>query len=140
MFFNLKNALAQLGKHATIRGMIKINTDHFKEKLVTEKVQLEEELSQIARFNTDTNVWEATPDTDLLQESDDNDAADRFEDFEERSAMVTTFQKRMTDLNSALEKIEKGTYGMCEVSGEPIEPDRLEANPAARTNKANMNG
>lgn len=118
--------------------MITIN--HFKEKLETEKKSLEEELGQIALFNTETNVWEATPDQDMMGEIDDNDAADRFEDFEERTAMVTTLQTRLTDVNLALKKIEDGTYGLCEVSGEPIEEDRLEANPAARTNKAHMNG
>ena len=119
---------------------MKIDTGHFKEKLTAEKALLEEQLAEIARFNTDTQMWEATPDTDLLQESDDNDAADRFEDFEERSSMVKTLQERLDDVKDAIEKIEKGTYGTCEVSGEQIELDRLEANPAARTNKAHMNG
>ncbi len=115
------------------------NMTHFNEKLIAEKKTLEEELSQIALFNPDTNVWEATPDRDLMGEIDENDAADRFEDFEERSSMVETLQARLTDVNAALTKIENGTYGICEVSGEPIEEDRLEANPAARTNKAHMN-
>jgi DnaK suppressor protein len=124
--------------HDTIRGMI--NTHHFKEKLDIEKKTLEEELGQIAIFNTETNIWEATPDQDMMGEIDDNDAADRFEDFEERSGMVSTLQARLSDVNRALDKIEAGTFGSCEVSNEPIEADRLEANPAARTNKANMNG
>ena len=33
----------------------------------------------------------------------------------------------------ALEKIEAGKYGICEVSGEEIEADRLEAYPSAKT-------
>lgn len=115
------------------------NTKHYKEKLLAEKTSLEEELGGIAIFNTETNVWEATPDQEMMRETDDNDAADRFEDFEGRSGMVTTLQSRLTDVNDALNKIEKGTYGICEVSGEKIEEARLEANPAARTNMANMN-
>jgi RNA polymerase-binding transcription factor DksA len=117
-----------------------MNTKHFKEKLEIEKKSLEEELGQIAIFNTETNIWEATPDQDMMGEIDENDAADRFEDFEARTGMATTLQARLTDINIALEKIEKGTFGACEVSGDPIEADRLEANPAARTNKAHMNG
>ena len=39
----------------------------------------------------------------------------------------------------ALERIEKGTYGICEVGNEEIEEDRLNANPAARTCKAHLN-
>ncbi len=123
-------------RRATIAGM---NTNHFKELLLAEKVQLEEELKNIALFNDETNIWEATPDQDMIGEIDDNDAADRFEDFEARSSMVSTFQTRLTDINDALKKIEGGTYGICEVSGEKIEPARLEANPAARTSMAHMN-
>ncbi|HTH93579.1 MAG TPA: TraR/DksA C4-type zinc finger protein [Candidatus Paceibacterota bacterium] len=116
-----------------------INANHLKERLEAEQKTLGEELSQIARFNTDTNIWEATPDQDMMGEIDDNDAADRFEDFEERTGMVTTLQARLNDINRALKKIEDGTYGKCEVCNESIEDDRLEANPAARTDKAHMN-
>lgn len=116
-----------------------ITTDSYKQTLLGEQQTLESELAEIAIFNTETNLWEATPNQELTGESDENDAADRFEDFEGRSGMVMTLQSRLTDVNDALEKIENGTYGMCEVSGEPIEKDRLRANPAARTNKAHMN-
>jgi len=118
-----------------------INTEHFKILLEEEKKTTEESLTDIARFNSETNTWDAIPDPELANESmDENDAADRFEDFEERTSIVNTFQARLTDINDALKKIEEGKYGMCEVSGEPIEEARLEANPAARTNKAHMNG
>lgn len=111
----------------------------FKDALLAEKKDLEVELAEIARFNTETNLWEATPDADMMNEIDDNDAADRFEDFEARSAMVATQQARLTDVEDALKKIDAGTYGICEVSGEPIEEARLRANPAARTSKAHIN-
>ena len=116
-----------------------IKTDHYKERLEAERKTLEEELGQIARFNTDTNIWEATPDQDMMGEIDDNDAADRFEDFEERTGMVTTLQTRLNDINRALKKVDEGNYGVCEVCNKPIEADRLDANPAARTDKAHMN-
>ncbi len=117
------------------------HTNQFNELLLKEKASLEEEMRDIAIFNTETNMWEATPDQDMMGEIDDNDAADRFEDFESRSGMVTTFQARLSDVNAALEKIEKGTYGMCEVGNDhPVDADRLEANPAARTCKEHMNG
>jgi len=115
-----------------------IDTKYFKEKLLAEKKTLEEELSSIAIFNTETNVWEATPDQEMTGESDENDSADRFEDFEERSSMSKTLQSRLTDIDSALNKIEEGKYGKCETDGSDIEKDRLEANPAARTCKVHM--
>ncbi len=117
-----------------------MNTTHFKEKLEKEKHQLEEELRGMAIFNTETNKWEATPDQNMIGEIDENDAADRFEDFESRSSMATTFQERLNDINSALKKIEDGTYGKCEIDGGEIQKERLEANPAARTCKEHMNG
>lgn len=115
------------------------NTNHFKEKLLAEKATLEEELGSIALFNTETNIWEATPDQDMMGEIDDNDAADRFEDFESRSGMVTTLQARLSSVEKALQKIEDKTYGKCEVCGEKIEENRLEANPSAKTCKEHMN-
>ena len=117
-----------------------MDTNKFKDTLAAEQALLEGELKNIARFNTETNVWEATPNTEMMNESDDNDAADRFEDFEERTSMLATLQSRLTDVKDALAKIENGTFGKCEVCGQPIEKDRLEANPAARTNKEHMNG
>jgi RNA polymerase-binding transcription factor DksA len=119
--------------------MIK-DTEKFKEKLEAELKSLNEELGQIAIFNTETGVWEATPDQELVGEIDDNDAADRFEDFEERSGMVTTLSARLKDVQDALAKIGSGTYGVCEVDGGAIEIARLEANPAARRCKEHMNG
>ncbi len=126
-------------RHATI-GAMSMDTTQFKNALEAEKKMLEEELSGIARLNSDTGIWEATPDQDMMGEIDENDAADRFEDFEERSAKLSTLQARLSDINAALAKMDGDTYGMCEVEpAHEIERDRLEANPAARTCKEHMN-
>lgn len=42
------------------------------------------------------------------------------------------YQKKLTEINSALLKIEQNTYGICEESGEEISFERLKANPTAR--------
>lgn len=43
-----------------------------------------------------------------------------------------TRQRRYVDMiNSALDRIEDGTYGYCEATGEPISIERLEARPVA---------
>ena len=34
-------------------------------------------------------------------------------------------------INEALEKINEGTFGVCEACGDPIQPERLEALPYA---------
>lgn len=117
-----------------------MNKKNFTEALQAEQALLESELAKIARFNPEIDKWEATPDIDMMNQSDDNDSADRFEDFEERTSMLNTLQDRLSDVKGALVKIENSTFGKCETCGEAIEADRLEANPAARTCKAHMNG
>src|SRR5262249_51651357 len=38
----------------------------------------------------------------------------------------------LTEIDAALEKIDNGSYGLCETCRDPIEADRLESNPLAR--------
>jgi DnaK suppressor protein len=42
-------------------------------------------------------------------------------------------RKELAQVNRALERIERGTYGVSEVSGKPIPIERLEALPYATT-------
>lgn len=83
--------------------------------------------------------WIATPGEAMEPEADENLAADRVEDWDERNALLSALEGRYNNLTRALSKIENGTYGTCEIGGESIEEDRLDANPAARTCKAHIN-
>lgn len=112
---------------------------NYQNNLLEEKATLEKELSEIAILNTETNTWEAVPDNEMMGEIDDNDVADRFEDFEERASMVTALQKKLSSVELALKNIKDGTYGKCEVCGKEIEKDRLDVNPSARTCKEHIN-
>jgi DnaK suppressor protein len=115
-----------------------MKTDTYKTKLEEELKTLESELASLGQIDEETGEWEAVPETQTAPEADENDLSDRSEDFEERSSTVDTLKVRLQDVHDALAKIASGTYGTCEVSGETIEEDRLEANPAARTCKAHM--
>jgi DnaK suppressor protein len=119
----------------------KLNVEEYKKKLLAEKARLEAGLAEVGRKNPDNAAdWEATEGENADEPiADVNDLADAMEEFETRSATVATFEDALKDVVDALEKIEKGTYGVCEVSGEPIEKERLDANPAARTCKAHLN-
>lgn len=108
--------------------------------LEQEKENLRQELSHIGKENPETGDWYAVPEeTDGEADADYSDQADYVEEFESRAAQLGELELRLKDVNDALEKINNGTYGICEKSGEPIELDRLQANPAARTSKAHMN-
>jgi len=113
--------------------------EYFKGKLLEEKAALEKELGKIGRINPENpKDWEALPEKEEHVKSDRNEAADSIEGYEENTAILKQLEIRFNEVIEALNRIEKGVYGVCEVSGEDIEEDRLEANPAARTCKAHI--
>jgi RNA polymerase-binding transcription factor DksA len=48
-------------------------------------------------------------------------------------SLLEQLEAEIGDLDAALRKIDDGTYGMCEICGKQIEPERLEAMPGTRT-------
>ncbi len=109
-----------------------------KEQLEKERDTLLEELRDMGKLNPETGDWEATPEEAAFPEADQNDMADRFENFEARSSMLKTLEPRLNDILKALKRLGRESYGKCEVCKKDIEEDRLEANPAARTCKEHM--
>jgi RNA polymerase-binding transcription factor DksA len=115
-----------------------MNTDGYKARLEEEKNKLESELASVGRKNpSNPNDWEAVP-QETSPEADPNDVATKIEGYEDNTAVLKELETRYNDVKDALAKIDAGTYGTCEVSGEAIEEDRLNADPAARTCKAHM--
>ena len=111
--------------------------DDLKKELETEFENLVEELKTIAVQDANTGDWIAQP-TPISGEADENVSADTTEDWNERRALLAQLETRYHNVKLALKKFEEGTYGKCEISGEPIEEDRLKANPAARTCKMHL--
>ncbi|HDJ30363.1 MAG TPA: hypothetical protein ENF31_00090 [bacterium] len=62
-------------------------------------------------------------------------AADEVEEYEALLPVEFSLEKKLQDINLALEKIKKGKYGICEKCKKPISLERLKAFPAARTCK-----
>jgi DnaK suppressor protein len=117
-----------------------IDTQNFKMRLEEEKKKLEGELAGVAQKNPDNpSAWQPVPSESGSGEADENLLADSIESLEENTAITNSLEARLNDVKIALNKIEKGTFGICETSGEEIEADRLEANPAARTCKEHIN-
>lgn len=110
-----------------------MDTTTYKEQLETLKATLISDLQTIAVHRSDTDDWELVTESAEQATADPNDHADIAEDSEERLAVFAELKTRYHNIVRALEKIAAGTYGICEVSGHPIEEARLKANPAART-------
>jgi DnaK suppressor protein len=49
----------------------------------------------------------------------------------EAEALAAQLQDALADVMKALNKLDAGTYGVCERCGKPIAPARLEAKPAS---------
>lgn len=109
------------------------------ERLRNEQKLLEEELSKLgARNPANPSDWVPTKPEGEEFGADKNDNADIIEEMHENNATLNELEGRLNNVLRALDKIAAGTYGICEVSGEEIELERLEANPAARTSIAHM--
>lgn len=116
-----------------------VHTAAYKERLEKLLSEVTEELTHIGIHNPENpSDWVAVPEGMSVGEADENVAADRVEEWDERRALVATLETRYNNIVRALAKIEEGTYDTCEVCGKPIEEDRLNANPAARTDKEHM--
>jgi len=114
---------------------------YFKSKLEAEIAEIEGELSKIARKDpSQKENWDATPGTIDASGplADQNEAADQIEELQENQIITDALEARHREIKAAIAKMAEGTYGTCEISGEAIEEDRLQANPSARTCKEHM--
>ena len=48
--------------------------------------------------------------------------------------MRSDLEHSIHEIDAALRRVDEGTYGIDEETGEPIDPERLDAIPTARTN------
>jgi len=110
-----------------------------KEKLEKERDDLVEGLRDMGKLNPETGEWEATPGEMNYVETDPNDMADRFEDFESKSSMLRVLEGKLKGVLLALRGINRESFGKCEVCKKDIELARMEANPSAKTCKKHIN-
>ncbi len=116
-----------------MRHIQQTELEELRQALEVEKEEVEEELASHGRVIDEDGEWQGATDTPDGQESDPLDVANNIEELVTNVPLVEELEERHHDIVDALEKIENGTYGLCEASGEPIPFERLKANPAART-------
>jgi len=106
--------------------------DELKEKLETEKLSLEKELESFAKKDdSPKGDWE----TKYPNRENGNmeEEADEVQEYGNLLPVEYSLEIKLKDVNSALEKIKNGNYGVCEKCGKAIEKERLLACPEART-------
>lgn len=117
------------------------NIPELKSMLLEEKARLEGEISGVGHRNPDIpGDWEPSAPNLNNPAADPNDVADSIEAFEGNAAIEVELEARLLEVDTALARIEAGTYGICHVCGSAIEDARLHANPAAPTCIAHREG
>ncbi len=101
--------------------------------LQKEKEKLAAALSRLSKKNTSTNSYE-THFPDYGDDEDEN--AIEIADYTNNLQVQQELEKAVRDVDTALERIEKGTYGICKYTGELISEDRLRARPTSTSSVA----
>ena len=107
--------------------LTKQQIDHFKSELETLRQELvsavEGENENVKRMQEDTTGYSQ------------HQADEGSEDFDRTISLSVNSKERevLAQVERALKKIEEGTYGICDISGEDIPMARLEAIPYATT-------
>lgn len=100
--------------------------DELKEKLEEQKKSVQKELESFAKKDdVPKGDWE----TKYPNRENGNmeEEADEVQEYGNMLPVEYSLELKLKDINSALEKIEKGGYGICENCGKEIEEERLRA-------------
>ncbi|MFW5468574.1 TraR/DksA family transcriptional regulator [Knoellia sp. CPCC 206435] len=90
-------------------------------------------LARISQLDADmTAMFEASRDSNADDEHDPEGQTIAYER-SQLSALTAHARAQLAEVESALERVDAGAYGVCEVCGKPIAAGRLEARPTART-------
>ncbi|PYZ97946.1 hypothetical protein CR205_04945 [Alteribacter lacisalsi] len=106
--------------------------NELKTHLINEKNEVLQHLAYAEQFGMSVSLRDRTGELSNY----DNHPADSGSELFERSkdsALYGQAKNHLKEIDRALEKMDKGTYGICEQSGERIPLERLEANPLAKT-------
>lgn len=117
-------------KKADAEALTDEQLEELRGALEAEKDSVEEELASHGK--TSGKTWSGSSESEG-EEADPIDAADNIEELAVNIPLVGELDGRHKEIEAALERMEKGTYGKCEECGELIPFDRLEANAAAKT-------
>ena len=109
------------------------NTELEQEFIENQRARLEElrvELKRMVEGLEEDQRFRAEEEEDFTQH-DSGDMSQSLFTREMDATVEQTLERRLRNVERALQKIEEGTYGICDDTGEPIPRGRLEAVPEA---------
>jgi DnaK suppressor protein len=101
--------------------------------------RLEQERTRLSRLRaeaggeaTEFGFGESADDTGALNDQMGGDAATHMHDREVASSILEHLDAELEEIELALQRVEDGSYGICEIGGDAIPDERLEVLPHAR--------
>jgi DnaK suppressor protein len=114
-------------------GVVLTNNELDKEFVEKQRERLEglrDELARMVEGLEEDQQDRAESEGDMT-ENDSGDMSQSLFTREMDATVEQTMEKRLESVDRALQKVEEGTYGICDDTGEPIPRGRLEAMPEA---------
>lgn len=113
-------------------------TDHVdenaaRERLERERTRVGELIAELQGEGLDQEQADQSGDIASFDTNQEDQGAEMVER-EKDLAILERLESDLAEIEAALQRLDEGTYGVDEVTGEPIDPARLDALPAARTN------
>jgi DnaK suppressor protein len=114
-------------------GVVLTNNELDKEFVEKQRERLEELRAELTRMveGLEEDQQDRAESEGDMTENDSGDMSQSLFTREMDATVEQTLEKRLQSVERALQKIEEGTYGICDDTGEPIPKGRLEAIPEA---------
>jgi DnaK suppressor protein len=107
------------------KGLTKKQLEYFKEKLLAEKQKVLEEMGELQQDNLKQSISDAAGENSRYSYHL-GDVASLSYGREFSMGLAERQQKYLEQIDAALARIEDGTYGICKVTGDTIDIERLE--------------
>ena len=104
-----------------------------RERLERERDRVGELISELRSEGLDEEESAQSGDLTHYDQHPADQGSEMFER-EKDLAILEALEGDLAEIEAALARLDEGTYGIDEVTGDPIDPERLEALPTARTN------
>jgi DnaK suppressor protein len=112
--------------------MDKDKLDYFRNQLLAMKEEAEEQIKGNDSYNSAKEFPNDSTGELSTIVNHPGDLGTEMHDRETAETLKEAARERLRDIEDALDRIEEGTYGVSEKSGETIPEERLKAEPTAR--------
>jgi DnaK suppressor protein len=102
-----------------------VKSDEIRSRLESEKKRIQDELAQLNRSRTTDERREGSPFGKREEEATES------MELEKRLALENRLNSLLVEVERALQKLDAGTYGYCDMCNMAIDPARMEALPQA---------